>query len=214
MVVDPEYQRYLTVCETFLRYRSNALLYSWQIENEPLDNVPTDAGYQVDIDGDALQDEVGKVSSIDTIHPVVLTTYNSAALSLDLAAMSPGGPDPTSAAQQPATLQALQLGDVLGLDLYVVTGDTSLTDANARKRTDWKSRALDYWSAQAQAQNKPLWITEMQGAPWPDMDNFTTDDLLYSANAYRRHGASVILLSGRRDLALVRCLDAGWPPGP
>jgi hypothetical protein len=195
MVVDPEYQRYLV--ETFVHYRSNPLLYSWQIENEPLDNVATDAGYQVDIAGDDLQDEVDKVSSIDTIHPVVITTYNSATLSLDVSAMSPGGADPTSPAQPAGhPLQALQLGDVLGLDLYVVTGDTSLTDADAHKRTIWKSRALDYWSGQAQALNKPLWITEMQGAPWPGLDNFTTDDLLFSAEAYRRHGASVILLWG------------------
>jgi hypothetical protein len=195
MVLDSGYQRYLT--ETFVHYRSNPLLYSWQIENEPLDNVPTDAGYQVDIEGDSLQDEVDKVSSIDSIHPVVITTYNSATLSLDLAALSPGGADPASSAQPAGhPLEALQLGDVLGLDLYVVTGDTSLADADAHKRTIWKSRALDYWSSQAQALNKPLWITEMQGAPWPDAANFTPDDLLFSADAYRHHGASVILLWG------------------
>jgi hypothetical protein len=195
LAVDPEYQRYLV--ETYAHYRRHPLLYSWQIENEPLDNVPTDAGYQVDIAGDDLQDEVEKVRSVDSIHPVVITTYNSATLSLDLAAMSPGGADPGSAAQPAGhPLEALQLGDVLGLDLYVVTGDTSLADANAHKRTIWKSRALDYWSGQAQALNKPLWITEMQGAPWPGMANFTTADLLFSASAYRRHGASVILLWG------------------
>jgi hypothetical protein len=195
IVVEPEYQRYLT--ETFVHYRSHPLLYGWQIENEPLDNVPTRLGQQVDIAGDDLQEEVDKVSSIDTVHPVVLTTYTSATLSLDLAALQPGGVNPNSPAQPVGhPLQALQLGDVVGLDLYVVTRDTSLTDADAHKRTIWKSRALDYWSSQAQALNKPLWITEMQGAPWPETDNFTTADLLFSAQAYRRHGASVILLWG------------------
>ena len=136
-------------------------------------------------------------SGLDSRHPVVITTYNSSTLSLDLAALSPAGSLPSSGAQPAGhPLPALQLGDVLGLDLYVVTGDTSLADASAKKRTDWKSRALDYWSAQAQAQNKPLWITEMQGAPWPGMDNFSTGDLLYSAVAYRHHGASVVLLWG------------------
>jgi hypothetical protein len=195
MDVDPRYQGYLVA--TVVHYRGSPLLQSWQIENEPLDNVPTIAGTQVDIDGDDLQDELEKVRAIDNRHPIVITTYNSATLSLDMAALSPGGSGPSSG-PQPAghPLGALQLGDALGLDLYVVTGDTSLTDASAHKRIDWKSRALVYWAGQAEAQSKPLWITEMQGAPWPGQDDFTPTDLLYSASAYRRHGASVILLWG------------------
>jgi hypothetical protein len=194
MDVDPRYQGYLAA--TVIHYRTSPILHSWQIENEPLDNVPTTAGTEVDIDGDHLQDEIEKVKAIDSRHPIAITTYNSATLSLDMAAMSPGGAP--SSGPQPAghPLGALQLGDVLGLDLYVVTGDTSLTDASAHKRIDWKSRALVYWAGQAEAQNKPIWVTEMQGAPWPGQDDFKPADLLYSANAYRRHGASVILLWG------------------
>jgi hypothetical protein len=103
---------------------------------------------------------------------------------------------PKSARPAGHPLEALQSGDALGLDLYVVTGDTSLTDASASKRIDWKRAALPYWSAQAQASGKPLWITEMQGAPWPGQDDFTIADLMHSANAYHHHGASVILLWG------------------
>jgi hypothetical protein len=195
MDVDPRYQGYLAA--TVVHYRRSPLLYSWQIENEPLDNVPTTAGTQVDIDGDHLQDELEKVRAMDGRHPIVMTTYNSATLSLDMAALSPGGSHPSSG-PQPAghPLGALQLGDALGLDVYVVTGDTSLTDASAHKRIDWKSRALVYWAGQAEALSKPLWITEMQGAPWPGQDDFKPADLLYSANAYRHHGATVILLWG------------------
>jgi hypothetical protein len=55
---------------------------------------------------------------------------------------------------------------------------------------------LPYWSGQAQAAGKPLWITEMQGAPWPGQSTFTISDLLLSAYAYHHTGASVILLWG------------------
>jgi hypothetical protein len=195
MVADPEYRRYLEA--TFLHYRHNPLLYSWQLENEPLDNVPTSAGTDGRIRGDNLQDELELLRSIDS-RQAVITTFNSSTHSLDVAALSPSSQAPAPGAPQPAghPLEALQSGDVLGLDLYVVTGDTSLSAASARKRIDWKRAALPYWSDQAVAAGKPLWITEMQGAPWPGQDDFTVADLLYSANAYRRQGASVILLWG------------------
>jgi hypothetical protein len=195
MTADPEYRRYLTA--TFVHYHSNPLLYSWQLENEPLDNVPTIAGTDVRINGDNLQDELELLRSIDS-RPAVITTYNSSTLSLDQAALKPSRQAPPTGAALPAghPLEALQSGDALGLDLYVVTGDTSLADASSRKRIDWKRAALPYWRDQAIAAGKPLWITEMQGAPWPEQDNFTIDDLLYSAASYRHLGASVVLLWG------------------
>lgn len=193
MTADPEYRSYLKA--TFLHYHPSPLVYSWQLENEPLDNVPTGAGTDAGITGDNLQDELELLRSIDS-RPAVITTYNSSTLSLDMAALTPSSPAPPAGAALPAghPLEALQSGDVLGLDLYVVISDTSLTDANARKRIDWKRAALPYWSDQALAAGKPLWITEMQGAPWPGLSNFTISDLLYSANAYHHQAASVVLL--------------------
>jgi len=195
MTEDPEYHGYLKA--TFIHYHPNPLLYGWQLENEPLDNVSTSAGADVRITGENLQDELALLRSIDG-RPAVITTYNSATLSLDMEGLKPSshnwGPGVPLPAGHP--LEALQSGDVLGLDLYVVTGATSIADASARTRTNWKRTALDYWSGQAQDEGKPLWITEMQGAPWPGLSNFTISDLLYSANAYQHHGASVILLWG------------------
>jgi hypothetical protein len=99
---------------------------------------------------------------------------------------------------------------VLGLDLYIVTSDTNLQDAGATKRIGWKRAALSYWTSQAQAADKPLWITEMQGAPWPGESNFTISDLRQSANAYRHTGASVILLWGVEEwLNSPDWMDAG-----
>lgn len=197
MSSDPEYANYLNT--SISRYRGDLLLYGWQLENEPLDNVTTVAAPQVDIPGDVLQDEVETLRGIDPAHPVVITTYNSSTLSLDLTALSPTLSAKTGrSGPQPAghPLQALQLGDALGMDAYVVTGDTSLTDASAHQRTDWKRDALRYWSLQARTLNKRLWITEMQGSPWPGQSDFTPADLLYSAQLYRSTGASMVLLWG------------------
>ncbi|MGI8608904.1 MAG: hypothetical protein ACR2MY_06705 [Candidatus Dormibacteria bacterium] len=197
MATSADYTHYLDLAVS--RYRRNPLLYSWQLENEPLDNVPTTAASQVAVPGDTLQDEKEAMTALDPNHEVVITTYNSSTLDLDIKGMSPknGAADPPDG-PQPAghPLQTLQLGDALGMDLYVVTSDTSLDDATARVRTDWKKAALSYWASQARSQHKPLWITEMQGAPWPGETNFTPDDLLYSARLYRQSTAGVILLWG------------------
>jgi hypothetical protein len=196
-VADPEYAAYLSA--SFTRYRHEPLLYSWQLENEPLDDVPTTAGSPADLPGEVLQEEFEAVKAIDPSHDVVVTTYNSSTLSLDLTALTPaasgiaGNPTPQPAGHP---LESLQLGDALGLDVYVVTGQTSLADAGVRKRTDWKRAALDYWAEQSRTMQKPLWITEMQGTPWPGHTDFSTDDLLYSAHRYRGSAAGVVLLWG------------------
>ena len=195
MASDPEYTRYLRA--SFKHYHRNPTVSAWQIENEPLDKVPTVAGSDVSISGDVLQDELELLRSIDS-RPAVITSYTSATLSLDMLGLSPSTPSRPPGAPLPAghPLEALQTGDILGLDLYVVTGDTSLSDASATKRIGWKRASFPFWFGQTSAAGKPLWITEMQGAPWPGLDNFTTSDLLFSANAYRHRGASVILMWG------------------
>ena len=198
MASDPEYTRYLRA--SFTHYHPNPLIYSWQLENEPLDKVPTVAGLDVSISGDVLQDELELLRSIDS-RPAVITTYTSATLSLDMEGLAPSVHPPVPGSPLPVghPLQALQTGDILGLDLYAVTGDTSLNDASATKRIGWKRAAMPFWFGEASAAGKQLWITEMQGAPWPGAGNFTTADLLFSANAYRHRGASVILLWGVED---------------
>ena len=72
------------------------------------------------------------------------------------------------------------MGDTLGLDLYVVTRSTPLDVVTASTRIVWKEDTLDYWHAQAESHGRALWITEMQGAAWPGLNNFTTSDLRYS----------------------------------
>jgi hypothetical protein len=138
--------------------------------------------------------------TFDGVHPVVVTTYDSSHVDLDRVGASPlaavyqylplipkpvGHPMPT-----------LGLGDVLGLDLYVVTPSTPLSDAGVAERIGWKEEALEYWVRQADSVGKQLWVTEMQAAPWYETTGFTINDLLASAYLYRHGGASVVLLWG------------------
>lgn len=195
VVEDPEYVRYLTT--TFARYAHHPLLGGWQVENEALDDVVTTAADQTDIPQDALKAELAALHRVDPVHSGVVTTYNSATLDLDLLALSPEF-DANGLRAEPAghPFESLQVADVLGIDAYVVTGSTSLADADARKRVDWKEDALKYWSGQARAQHKELWLTEMQAAPWLGHSDFTTDDFIYSAVSYRRVGASAVIMWG------------------
>ena len=191
------YQRYLE--ETFLRYAKTPLLYAWQIENEPLDRVKTNWDGQITIPSSVIASELELLRAIDPNRRVVVTTFNSSTLDLDQRKDSPLAglltrlplPQPTG---HPS--EALQLADALGLDLYVVTASTSLADASAATRIGWKQQTLGYWANRAVEMGKELWITEMQGEPWPDQDGFTTDDLQTSALAYKDQGARVVLLWG------------------
>ena len=64
-------------------------------------------------------------------------------------------------------------------------------------RTSLKADAISYWAGLAKAQNKEVWLTEMQAQPWTDAaGTFTTQDLLDSAATYRREPLSVVLLWG------------------
>jgi hypothetical protein len=60
-----------------------------------------------------------------------------------------------------------------------------------------KADAISYWAGLARAQNKEVWLTEMQAQPWGDSAaGFTTQDLLTSAATYRQEPLSVVLLWG------------------
>jgi hypothetical protein len=192
------YRDYLRT--SFSRLASVPIVYAWQIENEPLDDVTTDRSDSVAINSQIVTSEMALLRSIDRQHPAVVTTYNSSHLTLDLKGASPlawfysllgGGPKP---AGHPA--RALQLGDVLGLDVYVVTPSTPLTEDTAIERIGWKADTIDYWAQQARASGRDLWLTEMQAGPWANAPGFTPTDLVLSADLYRDRGASLVLLWG------------------
>jgi len=191
------YRRYLET--TFRRYAGLPLLRAWQVENEPLDNATINQVTNGALPASMVRSEVDLLRSIDLVHEVVVTTFNSSHVMLDVEATSPlawlyahlPGAKP---AGHPA--QALTMGDTLGLDLYVVTDSTPLDIITSSTRIAWKEETLDFWQTQAQHHGRALWVTEMQATPWIGSTGFTMNDLLSSALAYRGHGVSVYLLWG------------------
>jgi len=191
------YQTYLDT--TFRRYAGLSLLRAWQVENEPLDNATSEQVKNGALPESLVRSEVELLRSIDLAHEVVVTTFNSSHVILDVKAASPlawlyghlPGPKPVG-----HPYQALTMGDTLGLDLYVVTESTPLQVISASTRISWKEEALDFWENQAKLHGRALWITEMQASPWIGTSGFTVNDLLSSSLAYRGHGVSVYLLWG------------------
>jgi hypothetical protein len=190
------YRDYLIA--TASRYSRSPLLFAWQIENEPLDSTNDDLA-DIALPYEALAAEIEMLRKLDPFHAMVVTSFNSAAVDLDKRANSVLGwfwnlISRSRPAGHPH--QALVLGDVLGLDVYVVTPNTPLNQAPASVRIGWKSETLDYWSRLASNRNKELWITEMQAGPWKGNPGFTPADLLASAHAYLGRGERVALLWG------------------
>src|SRR3989440_12710467 len=131
----PSYRRYLE--STFRRYASLPVLRAWQVENEPLDNAIIDQLSNGALPASMVRSEVDLLRSIDLVHEVVVTTFNSSHVTLDLRAASPLGwlyahlPG-AKPAGHPS--QALTVGDTLGLDLYVVTQATPLQTTSPSTR--------------------------------------------------------------------------------
>jgi len=207
----PSYRRYLE--STFRRYAPLSVLRAWQVENEPLDNAIIDQLTDGALPASMIRSEVDLLRSIDLVHEVVVTSFNSSHVTLDIRGASPlawlyahlPGAKP---AGHPA--EVLTMGDTLGLDLYVVTKSTPLDVITASTRIAWKEDTLDYWHAQAESHGRALWITEMQATPWIGTTGFTTDDLIASALAYRGHGVSAYLLWGVESwLDAPECMQFG-----
>ena len=186
---------------SFERYATSSLLSAWQIENEPLDNTNDTLG-EVALEGATVADEVALLKSIDPVHQAIVTTYNSASVSLDMQATSRfswffdlfPGPKPVGHPKP-----ALELGDILGLDVYVATPSTPLDDASVSERIGWKAATLSYWADQGVQSGKEVWITEMQGSTWNGDPSFGPEDLLESAQQYSGTGVSAVLLWGVED---------------
>lgn len=193
------YRRYLA--GSFQRYAASPLLYAWQIENEPLDNTNEALG-AVALEGATVADEVALLKSIDPIHQAIVTTYNSASVSLDMQAASTFSwffdllPGPKGVGHPKP---ALLLGDILGLDIYVSTPSTPLEDASVTERIGWKAATLTYWANKGVESGKEVWVTEMQGSTWNGEPGFSPEDLVESAQQYSGTGVSAVLLWGVED---------------
>jgi hypothetical protein len=182
--------------QSLQRYRGSPLLYAWQVENEAFDYVVNQFTGDDQISQKQMSWEVGEAHRLDPAHRVVTTTFNGWNelvdwLQLTAPALATlrgynGHPGPTLAA-----------GDALGLDIYLDGPSTPLRFTSVALRTSLKADAISYWAALARAQDKEVWLTEMQAQPWSDSEGgFTTQDLLASAATYRHEPLSVVLLWG------------------
>jgi len=189
------YRSYFTTSIT--RYRDSPLLYAWQVENEALDYVINDWTGDDRISPAQLAWEMSAVHRLDPRHKAVTTTYNGLNTSIDLLELwapklvyhmgAVGHPDPT-----------LQVGDALGLDLYVDGPSVPLRAvASVSLRSRWKEQTVAFWAAQAHAEGKDMWLAEMQAQPWDDAPGaFSPADLVESAADYRQVPLQVVLLWG------------------
>jgi hypothetical protein len=181
---------------TIERYRASPLLYAWQVENEPLDQVGNPLTGTDQISAAQLEWEVGEVHRLDPMHQAVVTTYDGLNLYIDLMQL-----------YAPALLfgdtynghpqEALNAGDVLGLDLYVDGPNVPYRHfTTTYLREQWKQQILHFWGGRANKQGKALWLAEMQAQPWQASDTFKPKDLLESAVDYRQENLQVVLMWG------------------
>ena len=183
--------------ESVLRYRSSPLLYAWQVENEPLDRVLNGLTGPDQITLTQLTWEVAEVRQLDPAHKVGLTTFAGWNVYIDLLqiyaplVLAALGAYPSGHPEE-----ALQLGDALGLDLYIDQPSTPYRFTSPDLRSVWKQQAIGLWADRAKAGGKDLWLTEVQAQPWNGTSGFQPANLVASAVSYRQEPVQVVLLWG------------------
>ena len=183
---------------TLLRYRNNPLLYAWQVENEAFDYVVNETTGDDQISPEQMNWEIGEVHHLDGRHRAVTTSFDGWNAIVDwmqlyatpalwaLHGYPSGHPGP-----------ALDAADALGLDIYVDGSSTPFRFSSVALRASWKAETIQFWADQAKAQNKKVWLMEMQAEPWAvSPGSFSPNDLLATAATYRRDPLEVVLLWG------------------
>ena len=178
------------------RYRSSPLLYAWQVENEPLDQVGNDVTGADQISAAQLDWEVGEVHRLDPAHQAAVTSYDGLNVYVDM--MQLYAPQSLLGETYNGHPQAaLNAADALGLDLYVDGPNVPYRHLTTMYlREQWKQQALHFWAGRASKQGKSLWLAEMQAQPWHDTETFKPKDLLASAVDYRQENLQVVLMWG------------------
>ena len=181
---------------TITRYRGSHLLYAWQVENEPFDYVANELTGDDRITPSQLGWEVGEVHRLDPGHQALLTTYNGVNLTIDMMQLW----TPVLGAQLGRNghpQESLQVGDALGLDLYVDGPSVPYRHVTSVDlRAEWKEQTVAFWADRARAKGKDLWVAEMQAQPWSGEGAFSTSDLMATAADYRQEQLQVVLLWG------------------
>lgn len=189
-----EYRAYFDT--SIARYRASPLLYAWQVENEPLDYVPTGMPGDDRIGQQQLAWEMDEVHALDPQHQAVTTTYNGLNTLVDMLELwAPQAVTHAGTVGHPEA--ALGIGDALGLDVYIDGPSVPLRHvAPTGLRLAWKQQTVAFWAGRAQAAGKSVWLTEVQAQPWDAHGTFGPADLVASAGSYRQEDLGVVLLWG------------------
>jgi len=204
---------------TVSRYHDAPGLVAWQIENEPLNR----AGPQRWWIGDAFVAQELKVARAAAGgKPLVLNAFTHFNRGMDMASSSHGfdlgallGFDGSKVEKR--SLDLLQPGDILGLDVYTriayKSGDhVQVSPADP----DWDDNVA-HWEGEAQKQRKGAWVTEAQAEPW-EADPSTLDnplsigpaDVAATFGALKQAGAGTVLLWGSEYWLLRSQGDQRW----
>ena len=210
------------VGETVERYRDSDVLVAWQVENEPLNPAGPRRWW---IGRPTVEQEVAAVKARDE-RPVIVNAFGSFNMLFDRYSNRNGidlkrllGFESDTAENQ--SLETIDPGDILGLDVYTRIGYNFLgREAVASASSNWAGTA-GHWRQQALKQGKSAWITEVQAEPWETSNktlasprSTTAADIVDRVNALRAQGYTTILLWGaeywlwRSDDADTSWLDA------
>ncbi len=139
------------------RYRDHPALHYWQVENEPLDRAGPHHWF---IRPEFLEAEIATVRARDAHqHPVVLNMFVHLYPFASVLPWSRGDDDRAD------TL--LQLGDILGLDVYPSVSLRLLGLDLYFDFTGWNwTSAVSRQAERAQRLGKEAWIMEAQAEPW------------------------------------------------
>src|SRR5207249_4732100 len=162
----------------------------WQVENEPLD--PSGPAHR-SIRPEFLASEIATTRAADgSRHPIVLNMF---AHLYPLAAVLPWS---RGDEQRAATL--LELGDILGLDVYPSVSLRLLGFNLYFDFTGWDwTAAVQRLADQAHGRGKPAWIVEAQAEPWEP-----------SAIVATRPGPTRSLGPDQAERILARLRDGGF----
>ena len=167
------------------RYRNEEAIHYWQVENEPLDR--TGPGYWW-IGPAFLKQEVGLVRRLDARgRPIVITTvtYPNPLLRQFMYLFM----------RHDTIDEALELGDILGVNVYPVVGHrwflkTSYYWTTPEERTAYLSSILK----RPKRGKKPVWVTELQAEPWEP------DQLVYTGSEQPPTGNPAIVQQNVQEL--------------
>ncbi|MCF7907465.1 MAG: beta-galactosidase [Candidatus Omnitrophica bacterium] len=139
------------------RYKKEAIIVAWQVENEPLNRAgPKDWR----IRNDFLQEEIDLVEKLDTrSRPIVINamTYLNRILRFFNRLIYTKNP----------VYQIIDIADIPAFNIYSTIGHKLIGQKICfltvpQKRLKYLKRFVDY----AKAQDKTVWVTELQAEPW------------------------------------------------